>query len=235
MNTGMNLARDLVQSARTAAPRRSLAAAGVRAKGTYAGEGPAPARPVDATEVSLRQVMRHQAFPVCVVGSAIPPAYANPHAPGPLPAWASGLDADGAWPRHRMATLSSFTSVSLSPPIVSFALRHPSRMGDVIAHRGDRRFLVHLLAADQAGVSQRFADPRTQTEVGGDVQYWLHGEMPVLKGCLAVLECVAEKGTPVEVGDHTVWFGRVVRVLEVDKEKKPLLYVDRKYTTVEEA
>ncbi|KAI9224709.1 flavin reductase like domain-containing protein [Blastocladiella britannica] len=173
---------------------------------------------------AFRAAMRRQAFPVCVLSTA----------------WAAERPTSG--PRHRLATISSFTSVSLSPPIVSFALRHPSRFGDALASRPDRAFALHLLAHDQAELSVRFADPATQTDLDGvNVVDWIAPDraVPVLGDCLAVLECVLEPGAPVAVGDHTLWFGRVVRALDnastkSSGNKKPLLYVNREYTTTAE-
>ncbi|ORZ39711.1 flavin reductase like domain-domain-containing protein [Catenaria anguillulae PL171] len=171
-------------------------------------------------ETDFRLVMRQQAFPVCVVGSV--PASSSP----------APLTAGDAHPlSFRFATLSSFTSVSLTPPIISFALRDPSRIGDLILSRPDRRFTLHLLSESQAHLSQQFADPKTQTtlEPNVAVSQWLHGQFPILDGCLAVLECQADK--PTLVGDHTMWFGKVIQVVEAAGGRKPLLYMDRKYTT----
>ncbi|WFD35176.1 hypothetical protein MCUN1_002026 [Malassezia cuniculi] len=74
------------------------------------------------------------------------------------------------------ATLSSFATVSLAPPLVAFSLRLPSRLADalragVMEHRAispsvsaaapvdQPHFLIHLLSDTQRDVSDYFAKP----------------------------------------------------------------------------
>jgi len=55
----------------------------------------------------------------------------------------------------RGITIGSFTSVSLSPPVISFAIRNPSRMNAILQET--TRFSVHVLRADQVHHSELFA------------------------------------------------------------------------------
>ncbi|KNE70677.1 hypothetical protein AMAG_20308 [Allomyces macrogynus ATCC 38327] len=154
--------------------------------------------------------MRHQAFPVAVLGAA-----SNSN---------SGS--------FRYATISSFTSVALSPATVSFALRIPSRMTALLQQQPRQPFLVHLLSHDQAGLAAQYAVPATQQVTPSTTEGEVAG-VPVIGGCLAVLECTA--GEALEVADHTVWFAEVSKVVVPPRTGvKPLLYVNREYTTTAE-
>ena len=70
---------------------------------------------------SIRKLMRTSAQPVAVIAAFLP-LEKDEHGE-PLP----GQD------RHiHAATLSSFTTVSLAPPLVAFSLRLPSRLVDAL-------------------------------------------------------------------------------------------------------
>ena len=117
---------------------------------------------------SIRQLMRTSAQPVAVIAAFLP-LEKDEHGE-PLP----GQD------RHiHAATLSSFTTVSLAPPLVAFSLRLPSRLVDALragamsstdTDQGSspmttalpqRRphFLIHLLSSRQQSISDYFARP----------------------------------------------------------------------------
>ncbi|KAJ3130301.1 hypothetical protein HK098_004348 [Nowakowskiella sp. JEL0407] len=134
----------------------------------------------------------------------------------------------------RGTTCSSFTSVSLSPSIISFCLRTPSQMSDLMK-RSDA-FAVHLLAKHQANHSVAFSSSLTQTNFN---QFPYHVDpntrLPVLLGCLGVMFCRTEK--TLVIGDHEVWFGRVDNLLYGDdassnKHIDPLMYYRSSYVSV---
>jgi flavin reductase (DIM6/NTAB) family NADH-FMN oxidoreductase RutF len=52
-------------------------------------------------------------------------------------------------------TVNSLASISLEPPVVSVTLRQTTHTHDLVAKFGE--FSVTILAADQAGISDRFA------------------------------------------------------------------------------
>ncbi|KAJ3364149.1 hypothetical protein GGF32_002529 [Allomyces javanicus] len=191
---------------------RRLAAMAVttarRAQSTTATPSPSSAPgAADPLDAAFRTTMRHQAFPVAVLGAA---STSDPRS-------------------FRYATISSFTSVALSPATVSFALRIPSRMTALLQQQPRHAFLVHLLAHDQAGLAAQYAVPATQQVLPPTTEGEVAG-VPVIGGCLAVLECVA--GEALEVADHTVWFAEVSKVVVPPRRAvKPLLYVNREYTT----
>jgi len=153
-------------------------------------------RPVDAD--LFRSLLRHQASTVTVVT-----------APGTPP---SGF------------TATSFTSVSLEPPLVSFCLDRSSSSWPAVAVA--EHVAVHLLAQHQQDLARtfatsgidRFAAP-TAWRVGP------HG-VPVLDGTLAWLVCrVADR---VAAGDHVVVLAEPLLAQHGD-EDAPLIYHQGRY------
>lgn len=120
-------------------------------------------------------------------------------------------------------TCSSLTSVCLDPPTVlvslttrSMTLHHALRQGT---------FGITLLDADGGGLAHRFAAPLVDrfAEVG-----WRRSPLgtPWLDpGMTAAADC--EVANSIEVGDHTVLFGRVCNVTVPGGS--PLLYGLRTY------
>ena len=135
----------------------------------------------------------------------------------------------------RGMTCSSFTSISLEPPIVSFALRYPSKMAELLEKR--EKFAVHLLSTDQVAQSKAFSAPASQSNFDSFPHY--HQEnIPILQGCLNVLIC--KTFHKILVGDHLVWFGVVEKILPDGIQKidgkylplKPLLYYEKGYRSI---
>ncbi|GGQ75843.1 flavin reductase family protein [Couchioplanes azureus] len=121
-------------------------------------------------------------------------------------------------------TATSFTSVSLDPPLVSFCLNRGSSSWPAFARAA--HVAVHLLGAGQAAVAQRFATSgidRFATPTA-----WRPGPhgVPVLDAALAWLLCrVTER---VVAGDHVVLLAEPL--LGEHGDGDPLLYHDGGYT-----
>jgi flavin reductase (DIM6/NTAB) family NADH-FMN oxidoreductase RutF len=120
-------------------------------------------------------------------------------------------------------TASSFTSVSLDPPLVSVCVDHAAR--SLAALQSSRRFAVSILARNQADVSQRFAS-RLDEHVKFEVPT-LAGVFgcPLIVGAAAHVEC--ETFSELVAGDHTLLVGKVLHVAVHDVE--PLLYWSGQY------
>lgn len=120
-------------------------------------------------------------------------------------------------------TCQSFSSLSLEPPLVSFAPARASRTWPRIREVG--RFCVNVLAADQQDVSARFA--RSGTEKFAGVA-WRPGAggAPRIEGVSAWIDCVLRD--EVDGGDHTIAIG-TVQDLGADPERLPLLYYRGRY------
>lgn len=102
-------------------------------------------------------------------------------------------------------TVSSFTSVSLDPPLILVCIDRDSDTHDRIVEAGG--FGVSVLSVGQAGVASRFAtDP---AEGRFDEVGWHLGPTgyPVLRGSAAWLECDLHE--VLVGGDHSIILGEV--------------------------
>jgi 3-hydroxy-9,10-secoandrosta-1,3,5(10)-triene-9,17-dione monooxygenase reductase component len=119
-------------------------------------------------------------------------------------------------------TVNSFNSVSLDPPLVLFSLARSSRSLDTFESAS--HWAVHILSAEQEALSNRFARTGEDKFAGVDVQKGL-GDVPMLGGCLARLQC--RTSFRYEGGDHIILVGEV---LAYDKQDvAPLVFHGGKY------
>ncbi|WP_037855264.1 flavin reductase family protein [Streptomyces sp. NRRL S-340] len=120
-------------------------------------------------------------------------------------------------------TCQSFTSLSLDPPLVSFAVARTSRTWPLI--RDTAAFCVNVLGEEQEGVSAAFARP------DGDrfrQVPWTPGHRgaPSLDGACAWIGC--DLLDEYEGGDHTIVVGRVAS-LGADPAREPLVFHRGRY------
>ncbi|MFI5930090.1 flavin reductase family protein [Micromonospora sp. NPDC051543] len=160
--------------------------------------------PTDADADALRRLLRHQASTVTVVT-----------APGAPPV---GF------------TATSFTSVSLTPPIVSFCLNLGSSTWPTLAQA--RHVAVHLLAHGQHDVAQTFATSGIDRFAAPT--RWRPGPngLPILDDALAWLVCrVVDR---VVVGDHVIVLAEPELLRHADVGS-PLLYHRGRYAGLADA
>ena len=127
-------------------------------------------------------------------------------------------------------TATSFASVSLDPPLVTFNIAETS--SSIGALRGARSLVVHLLGEHQQHLAQRFS--RSAAERFADESLWgrLDTGEPVLHGTPSWLRAEVDQLIP--VGDHTLVVGLVTRVHSDDEDETasaPLLYHRGRYHT----
>lgn len=102
-------------------------------------------------------------------------------------------------------TINSFTSVSLSPPLVLFCIHERSSVRDALAQSGG--FAVNILAEDQAGLCRSFA--RRGTAKLADVRSRPGATgAPILTDGLAYLDCRVTSQH--RGGDHWIVVGEVL-------------------------
>lgn len=114
-------------------------------------------------------------------------------------------------------TANSFTSLSLSPPLILWSLRGDSP--SLIAFETDLRFAVNVLSEGQAELSRRFAS--RVPDKFADVAYALNEfGVPLLHGAAAWFECrtVAHH----VAGDHVLFIAHVER--HAATEQAPLVF-----------
>jgi flavin reductase (DIM6/NTAB) family NADH-FMN oxidoreductase RutF len=128
-------------------------------------------------------------------------------------------------------TVSSFTSVSLNPPLVLISIAKESDLHDIFAGAGS--FAVNFLAEDQRSVSDLFAGRVATKDRFSELK--VHSGVtgsPIIDHARAVIECKAWK--VYEGGDHSIIVGEVVRA-EGTSQRRPLVYHMQQYTTTEKA
>jgi len=119
-------------------------------------------------------------------------------------------------------TASSFTSVSLDPPLVLVCVAHTSQSYQALHAHG--RFAVNVLQLDHEQVARRFASSAGASEKFAGIVYRQGAlGLPVLEDALAGLECTTVHTYP--AGDHTIFVGQVEAAeCRGDSGFEPLLY-----------
>ena len=130
-------------------------------------------------------------------------------------------DPDG---HPRGATVSSFTSLSLEPPLVSVAFDRRSALLAEIRAAG--RFGVNLLGHGQDDLAVRFAT-RGADRFGGDTAWFADRGLPRLRDAAGWVACELDR--TVEAGDHLLLFGLVTALGST--QLPPLVYAHRTFGT----
>jgi flavin reductase (DIM6/NTAB) family NADH-FMN oxidoreductase RutF len=129
------------------------------------------------------------------------------------------------------ATVSSFTSVSVDPPLVTVTLAKSTRTHQFMNDAGV--FGVTLLSHDQRVISERFAGniPDGQDRFEGVLNHYISMGIPVLDGGLAFLGCRIVH--QYEMAKSTLFVGEVIAA-DLGEDKAPLVYVNRMYRRLED-
>jgi len=114
-------------------------------------------------------------------------------------------------------TVSSFNSVSLTPPLILWSLQLSSTHLD--AFRNARGFAVSILSETQADICSAFASDR-QDRFNGIAWTESQTGMPLISGASAWLECETEIRHA--GGDHDIFIGRVLS--HHSSDAPPLIY-----------
>lgn len=119
-------------------------------------------------------------------------------------------------------TVSSFTSVSLHPPLVLICLGHA--VTNIEEFRHTSHFGLSILGEEERRISERFAQKGHDRFDGID---WRRGEagVPLLAHALATLECAVHQRFI--SGDHDILIGEVVRAHA--KDGAPLVHFSGRY------
>ena len=119
-------------------------------------------------------------------------------------------------------TANSFSSVSLDPPLVLWSLAKSAHSLPVFQEA--EYFAIHILAAGQQDLSNRFASRGENKFAGLDLEQGLGGT-PLLRDCSARMQCKTVHRY--EGGDHIIYVGEVVDLLNT--EAPPLAFQAGKY------
>lgn len=142
--------------------------------------------------------------------------------------WATGVTivtarADGI--QHGM-TVSSFTSVSLDPPLVLVSLEIGRATHHLVESSGG--FGVSILTQEHQQVSERFAGrlPEQEDRFVELETFSLISDIPLLAGCMAAFDCRVVSSY--DAGTHTIFIGEVLGVMH-STSGNPLLYFNQEY------
>jgi flavin reductase (DIM6/NTAB) family NADH-FMN oxidoreductase RutF len=122
-------------------------------------------------------------------------------------------------------TVNSFTSVSITPPLIVVTLANSTRTYKLVKQSG--LFGVTLLGINQKNISDRFAGHigENQDRFEGLKTFTLEKDIPFINGGLAFFECEVKDTYPMDVS--------TIFIAEVTSTKKgsgsPLIYHDRGY------
>ena len=153
---------------------------------------------------SLRDTLRHLPAPVVVVTTC----------------------AEG---QPRGITIGSFTSVSLTPPLVSFNVDRKAQSHAALRAAG--RCAIHLLDDTQVAFANHFARPDLSPEEQFQPVAYTADEngIPILEGQAAVLHTRIRDAHP--AGDHSIFVAEVERITP-RQNAQGITYVERGYHAV---
>ncbi|HEU5331967.1 MAG TPA: flavin reductase family protein [Actinocrinis sp.] len=121
-------------------------------------------------------------------------------------------------------TANSFTSVSLTPPLVLVCVRREAAMHDVILDHG--AYAVSVLSARQGHVARHFANrarPRGALEFAtAESTPGRRTGAPIMAGALAWFEC--RLAAVYDGGDHSIFLGEVLDLGRVPDADDALLF-----------
>lgn len=115
-------------------------------------------------------------------------------------------------------TASSFSSVSLDPPLVLVCVSYEARSYEHL--RDQQAFTVHILDGDQRRVARQFATPGLDRSAVCDWHVSERG-FAILSKFHAALECRLYR--EYDGGDHAIILGRVERLYTDDSGTDPLI------------
>ncbi|MEO0420817.1 MAG: flavin reductase family protein [Pseudomonadota bacterium] len=115
-------------------------------------------------------------------------------------------------------TVNSFTSVSLSPPLILWCLSRES--ASLNAYCTARHFAINVLHESQQDLATRFASNERHKFAGLEgVTEGISG-VPLLANCVGQLQCTSRQSH--DGGDHVILIGEVLAVQEA--AGAPLLF-----------
>ena len=119
-------------------------------------------------------------------------------------------------------TINSFSSLSLSPPLVLFSLDNKSSKLKIF--RESKTVSINILSNNQETISRNFAKKNPNWR---EIEYEvLKNGNPIIKNCVSNLDCKIED--QIKKGDHVIFICKVKHVLNNNK-LKPLIYYNSKY------
>ena len=130
------------------------------------------------------------------------------------------VDADGRWWGF---TASSFSSLSIDPPLILVCLARNARCHPVFTSAV--AFRVNVLSPEHEALAARFGTKGADKFAGHEFRPAADG-LPILDDALASLRCLTVD--TVVAGDHTILIARVEHA-QLSRDGKPAVNADRRY------
>ena len=129
-------------------------------------------------------------------------------------------------------TASSFTSVSLEPPLCSVSVNKMSTLAEqgsrmhALLSATDGRYGISILSDRQGGIADFYA--RRPWAVAADAETIWHDGCPLVGGAIAWFAC--RKWATYDGGDHTIFVGRALaHGIASERGLAPLIHHDSRY------
>ena len=119
-------------------------------------------------------------------------------------------------------TVNSFAALSLNPPLVLFSLDKKST--SLQLYKKANYIGINILSNKQKDLSKFFA--KNKPEWGNVKHFLTENNIPMIKNSVANIDC--EKIKMISQGDHLIFICKVNKI-KIDKNKKPLIYLNSKY------
>jgi flavin reductase (DIM6/NTAB) family NADH-FMN oxidoreductase RutF len=123
-------------------------------------------------------------------------------------------------------TIGTLIPLSLEPPLIGFAVRREAALHELLRRAG--KFGASMLAAGQDAVAQHFARGVPPIALWDGVDVRPGDGPPLLAGAIGWL--TGRVAAEVPAGEDTFFVGEVDSIEEGARER-PLVYVDRRYTS----
>lgn len=123
-------------------------------------------------------------------------------------------------------TVNSFNSVSLSPPLILWSLRHSS--GNLQNFINCQAFCVNVLSYDQVDLARQFAAAGVEKFDGVKWRDTASG-VPRLNLCTAYFDCTLYQHF--DGGDHEIFLGKVTE-FGSRASRPPLVFVGGEFTSL---
>jgi len=129
-------------------------------------------------------------------------------------------------------TINSFTSISLDPPLVTVTMNNNTRTLHLVQQSDI--FAVTVLSRDQQRLAELFAGriPQGANRLDGLLTFELVTGAPLLAGGTAFVDCRVVYQRPML--HSTLLIGEVQAARAADELLEPLIYLNRKFTGLEE-